>query len=364
MEFTLILPQRRKKYNHQTKIALALPLEGAFASFPTREKKGWTFEGDCARIRNQQRGKDKQTAMDSRKAAAIFENSTKRRVVKIQRCGVGIANYVFTVSAEAEKFILRCSKEAGAYQDTIYWLRRLAACEIPVPVVLWEGKYEEYSCLILSYIPGDDIGNVYGELTCGEKRQIAKEVIALQRKVAGIEVKTPAGWTWNRFVDEMLDRAEERIKWNRCFDAEKVHIIKNLRREIQEYLDQVRPTPYLDDISTKNLLIHEGKLSGVIDVDWIGLGDMLTFTALTKVALLNMDLDVKYVDDLLEEIEPSAIEYKAFVFYCLLFCVDFMGERGMRFLDKTNPVNDTIIRRLNDIFDVLVEEWNECRKYP
>lgn len=78
------------------------------------------------------------------------------------------------------------------------------------------------------------------------------------------------------------------------------------------------------------------------------------------VALLNMNFDTKYIDYLLEELHPDAAEYRAFVFYCLIYCVDFMGERGTQFLDKTIPVNDSIIRRLNDIFDILLEEWNNC----
>ena len=133
-----------------------------------------------------------------------------------------------------------------------------------------------------------------------------------------------------------------------------------MQQEIQEYLDQVRPTPYLDDISTKNLLVYEGKVSGIIDIDWMGFGDILTFVAMTRVALLNMDLDTRYIDHLLDEMQPNTMEHKAFVFYCLMFCVDFMGERGMQFLDKTIPVNESIIRRLNNIFDMLVEEWNKC----
>lgn len=159
------------------------------------------------------------------------------------------------------------------------------------------------------------------------KKQIAKEVVAIQRKVSRIDIVTDAQWTWNYVIEEMLNRAEERIKQNRYFDAAKVHIIKNLQCEIQEYLNMARSIPYLDDISTKNLLIYEGKLSGIIDIGWIGLGDMLTFAAMTKVALLNMDLDTQYVDYLLDEIRPNAIEYKAFIFYCLIFCVDFMGEK-------------------------------------
>lgn len=298
--------------------------------------------------------------MDCKEAMAIFENNTKKSVVQIERCSIGIANYVFAVSTAAEKFILRCSKERGAYEATADWLNKLSVCEIPVPVVLSKGTDGDHSFLILSYIPGDDIGTVYDELNDDEKKQIAKEVVAIQRRVSRMDIAIDREWTWNDFIDELMDRAHARIKRNRRFDTDKIHTLKKLQQEIKEYLDAVRPTPYLDDISTKNLLIYWGKVSGIIDIDWIGLGDMLTFAALTRVALLNMDLDTKYVDYLLDEIHPNAIEYKAFVFYCLLYCVDFMGERGMQFLDKEIPVNEGIVKRLNDIFDILMREWNRC----
>ena len=301
--------------------------------------------------------------MDYKNIIEIFENDTKRSVVQIERSNVGIANYVFIVSTANEKFIFRCSKDENAYKDTVYWLNKLSVCEIPIPIVLSEGKCKDYSYLILSYIRGDDIGNVYCKLNNNEKKQIAKEVVKIQRKVSRLDIRSDAEWTWNCFVDEMLNRAEERIKRKNYFDFNKIYIIKKLQQEIQEYLDKVPPAPYLDDISTKNLLIYEGNVSGIIDIDWMGFGDMLTFVAMTRVALLNMDLDTKYIDYLLDEIRPNTIEYKAFIFYCLIYCVDFMGERGMQFLDKTIPVNENIIKRLNDIFDFLMEEWNKyCKR--
>lgn len=296
--------------------------------------------------------------MNYKEATILFENSTKQRVVQIERCSVGLANYVFIVSTAAGKFILRCSKDKDAYKAAVCWMKKLSVCEIPIPVVLSEGRYRDYFYLILSYIPGDDIGNVYCKLNDNEKKQIAREVVAIQRKISEIAIPSDAAWTWNRFIDEMLNRAEDRIKRKHYFDVSKIYVIKRLQPEIQKYLDQVKPTPYLDDISTKNLLIHEGRLSGIIDIDWMGTGDMLTFVALTKVALLNMDQDTRYVDFLLDEIHPDTTEYKAFLFYCLIYCVDFMGERGMQFLDKTIPVNENIIQKLNDIFDFLMKEWS------
>ena len=162
--------------------------------------------------------------MDYKDAIAIFENNTKRSVFQIERCSVGIANYVFIVSTANEKFILRCSKDENAYKDTVYWLNRLSVCEIPIPIVLSEGKYKDYSYLILSYIRGDDIGNVYCKLNDSEKKQIAKEVVKIQRKVSRLDIQADTEWTWNCFIDEMLNRAEERIKRKNYFDFNKIYM--------------------------------------------------------------------------------------------------------------------------------------------
>ncbi len=63
-----------------------------------------------------------------------------------------------------------------------------------------------------------------------------------------MDIATDREWTWNDFIDELMDRAHARIKRNRRFDTDKIHTLKKLQQEIKEYLDAVRPTPYLDDI--------------------------------------------------------------------------------------------------------------------
>lgn len=79
------------------------------------------------------------------------------------------------------------------------------------------------------------------------------------------------GWSWNSFVDGMLERAYEMISVNNYFDVSKVKEIKNMQKELQAYISSIKPIPYLDDISTKNLLINNGHVSSVIDIDWMGL---------------------------------------------------------------------------------------------
>ena len=47
------------------------------------------------------------------------------------------------------------------------------------------------------------------------KKQIAKEVVKIQRKVSRLDIHADMEWTWNCFVDKMLNRAEKRIKKER-----------------------------------------------------------------------------------------------------------------------------------------------------
>ena len=281
----------------------------------------------------------------------------------IERCAVGHGNYVYIVELADGKVVVRCSEEIGAYKDTIYWLEKLETIDIPVPRVLGKGMFESYEYLILTYFEGRDIGLVYTELTAGEKREIAKTVVEIQKKLSELQLEDiPEDWSWKDvFVDDMLTRAKERIIANGCyFDPEKVERLIEAAKEpeLADYFASIKPIAYLDDISTKNLLIHEGRVTGVIDIDWMGEGDKLTFAAMTKMALMNMGCDTDYVTYLLNEMHLNEVEKKAFAFYTLLYCVDFMGERGMRFMDKQVPVSEEIVETMNGIYEKLWEEYH------
>lgn len=298
--------------------------------------------------------------MNSDIISEIFFSCFNKMPQKTERCAVGIGNYVYIVKCDDIKYIIRCSKDNNAYEDTVYWLKRLSVLDIPVPKVLFCGQYQKYSYLILNYIDGKDIGLVYRDLTEAEKREIARDVIKIQRKVSRLPLENSSDvWSWVHFVDDMLERADKLIARNGYFDSQKVRQLKEQKVFLEEYFAQVKPAAYLDDISTKNLLIRNGRISGIIDIDWIGIGDDLTFIALTYVALLNMECETDYVEYLLKEKGCNASEMKAFYFYSLLFCVDFMGERGTQFGDKKIEVNEEIIKRLDRIYEMLWEKWCE-----
>ena len=46
-----------------------------------------------------------------------------------------------------------------------------------------------------------------------------------------------------------------------------------LVEKYSEYFEKIEPKAFLDDVSNKNLIIHNGDISGIIDLDWMGFGD-------------------------------------------------------------------------------------------
>ena len=298
--------------------------------------------------------------MNEEKIAKLCIDYFEEKPKNITRCAVGQGNYVYIVEFAKQKVVVRCSEEQEAYKDTIYWMERLATIDIPVPRILEKGTFGEFEYLILSYFEGQDIGIVYSDLTAAEKMEIARTVVDIQNKVSTVQLEDiPADWTWKAsFVEDILLRAKERILANGCyFDTEKVERLMMEAESLGDYFDNIRPVAYLDDISTKNVLIHEGRMTGIIDIDWMGVGDKLTYAAMTYMALLNMGCDTDYVTYLLKEMKVTEEEKRAFAFYSLVFCVDFMGERGMCFMDKQVPVSPQIIEHMNGIYEKLWKEY-------
>ena len=273
----------------------------------------------------------------------------KITITNIQRLTVGQGNYVFLIISDKDRFVIRLSQ--NSYEESIRLLNLITSVGVNVPKTIYSGQYNNYNYMICSFIEGKDIGLVYDKLTDEEKRTIAKEVIAIQNKVSNI---SPFGQcSMLDWVNHLLERSRHRIKANGYFDTAKVDEIEKLTPLFEPYFLSLSPVVYLDDISTKNLMIHEGHVSGVVDIDWLECGDPLTFVSLTNVALLDMGYDTDYVKYLLYELNINELEYKVFHFYSLLYCVDFMGERGSTFNDKTIEVNEDIVYKLNNIFSHL-----------
>lgn len=302
----------------------------------------------------------RKTMIDESLAIEIAENVFGQKPEKIERAGVGIANYVYLIECRGTRYVLRLNNEGNDYSETARLLASAEKAGMPVSHVEASGFYKGANYIALTYISGQDLGIVYNKLSPQDKRNIARETVKLQKCAASIQCAEKPR-VWYNFIFEMLDQAEERIKSGGYFNNEKAAQLKTEAQKLMQYFSALKPVPYLDDISTKNLLIDGGHVSGVIDIDEIGYGDALTYIALMRVALLNMGYDDDICNFILDEMNADNPQRRAEVFYCLLYCTDFMGERGMTFNGKKVEVNPNVVSRLNSLYGSFWQKWQNIQ---
>src|SRR5262249_39750933 len=145
--------------------------------------------------------------------------------------------------------------------------------------------------------------------------------------------------SWLAVVLAELERSRARILAAGVVDARHVERVGRCIQASTPYLRTVQPRPFLDDLTTKNVLVHEGRLSGVVDTDCVCFGDPLFTPALTWMALLSQHLATDYLDYWRVQLRLTDEQEKALRLYAAVFCLNFLGELGQRFnQDEVAPV--------------------------
>lgn len=299
----------------------------------------------------------------------IYDDVFHAKPTEIIRNTEGLAGYVYTVVFNDTKYVIKISDDKNLILGSTYWLNKVKDLDIPTPCVIAENLVNAPYYFVMSFIPGKDLGLVYSSLLKSEKKIIAKKIIGFQKEIKKLPMAKGFGSlnsyedsenicsSWEESLLNDINRAEEAIINNGIFSVEHVLKLKKIMLNFKEYFSSVKPVPFLDDITTKNVLIHEGKLSGIIDLDWISFGDEVLFLGLVTMALLSMKADLDYADYLKYEMNLNEMQERALKFYILMFCVIFMSEKGMCF-NQAEPmkVSEEEKMLLQEIFNRYYEK--------
>ncbi len=233
-------------------------------------------------------------------------------VLSIARFPTGLCHYVYDVITDDGRGVvvrLASPSTRAALTGGIYWHPRLRAAGVPLPALLHAGTDPSgaFAYMLLSRLPGCDLSLAYADLTPQHTRALAAEIVSIQRRIGAMPAASGFGFarsyddpcllaTWLDVVLADLQRSEDRMRSSGLVDAKHVVRVRERVRAIAPYLLAVQPTPFLDDITTKYVLIHDGALSGIVDTDAVCFGDPLFTLALTTMALLAAGHDTQYTD--------------------------------------------------------------------
>jgi Phosphotransferase enzyme family len=148
-----------------------------------------------------------------------------------------------------------------------------------------------------------------------------------------------------------IDRARRWMRGAGVVDPTIADRVERAAARFADYFAAIPPRPFLDDTTTKNVLVSDGRLSGIVDVDCVCYGDRLFPIALTRASLRNAGHEADYTDDWLDLLAPTAQQRAAVAVYTALFCSMFLGEIGQTFNREREPVEPERIARLCGILE-------------
>lgn len=286
----------------------------------------------------------------------------------IVRFTVGSCFYVYDIVTEHGRRVvarLATAETRDTLAGGVYWHPHLRGVGAPLPALLHAdlAPASGFPYMLLERLPGADLGQVYDQLSPAQRRTLASEIVALQRAVATLPQASGYGFacsyedaslraSWLDVVQGDLERSRRRIAAVGAVSLAPVARVGERVLAMADYLRAVEPVAFLDDTTTKNVIVHAGALSGVVDTDVVCFGDPLFPLALTRLALLAHDMDVAYADDWRDLLALSLDQRRALALYIAVFAVGFMSELGQRFnRDEPIPVDRAYLRRLEAILD-------------
>lgn len=287
-------------------------------------------------------------------AKSMLEAWANQPVIRIERFTTGNHHYVYdAILADRSPVVIRMAipSEKSAMIGAFEWNTTLRELGIPVAKLLFSNLDFTFPYLILDRLKGKDLGFTIDQMADEDLKTLATQLMGYQKTVAklpygnrfgySISHDTANGHSWKAVLNQIIDRSEKRITDTGFVNTSNVTKVRNLFEHCDSKLSLSHPTPFLHDITTKNVIIHNGKLSGIVDVDDLCYGDPLFHIGLTQMAVLSQNSNVKYIQFLLSAFGDFSSDLLRL--YTAICCLDFLSELGQPF--NGNIIAATVDRK-------------------
>lgn len=304
---------------------------------------------------------------DARKVAVSHLGSSD---CTIRRYPTGLCHYVYEVVPKDEKpFVVRMSRSdlGGMLRSAQYWSDVLRPMGVPLPATLAANFDAQFPYMILERLDGRDLGEVYATLTPAIRKQAAQSVASWQLIAASLPEARGFGYaasfddpqllsSWAEVLDSQMNRTRAWMQTGGVGQLSMVDRVQELIHQERAYLDDIKPRPFLHDTTTKNVLVSERGVHGVVDIDDVCFGDRLYVLSLTNMAFISMRLDMDYITYWREAWNLSSLQEKMLRLYTAAHCACFISELGLGFNKAAAPVDQERKLLLEETFEALVSQ--------
>ncbi len=290
---------------------------------------------------------------------------------EIERKTIGICNEVYELKYSTESYILRMNKEKEWIYGTHKFLPLFKILQIKTPEIISEdySKREFPFCYqILTKLEGEDMGLVIDGLTRPELTNIAHEISSIFDKFNALPTAPSFGGLTglneshcDNYLESLIEKKEDilrRTANTQVINQQLIDIYDSLLERYRDYFLHQRPSFYYDDLCTKNVMIHEGKFNGLVDLDFLLKGDYLEAVGRMKACWLGQEAGEYYIREIVQLQQLDQLQQEMIKVYAIFNLIGWTSEAGVKFnANTTSEINWARVednrRKILDIYESI-----------
>ncbi len=271
----------------------------------------------------------------------------------VARMENGICNEVYSVAIDDREYIFRLNTEPRFMLGSRNHIPLFRSKGILVPEILAEDYSKSWlpvAFQIQNKLPGRDIDEVIETLSDDELRTIAGEVANVFRQLSSVPNNGKFGVLWGDDKDLVdswsaeVARVTNVVKgWGKqtgVLNEKLERVLSYINSEYKNYFDRIRPYTYFGDIAGKNVMVHEGKFSGLVDLDSLAQGDPLEAIGRIKANWYGTHHGTVYSNAVMDALGLPEPQRKIVTMYALLNRTFWTLENGVQFNANTRRTVD------------------------
>lgn len=269
--------------------------------------------------------------------------------LEIERKTIGICNEVYELKYKASSYILRMNRVPDHLYGTYKFLPLYKKLTIKTPDILAEdySKSEFPFCYqIQNKIPGKDLGLVIEELSPEQLKGIAKEVSSILDKFNNL----PDSLDWEGKAEMEKERPENVLegfeRWRRAIGereeacghigSEVIEIYDRLLEQYKDYFLSIESKWYYDDICSKNVMVHQGEFTGLVDLDFLCRGDYLEAIGRMIAVWYGQENGEIYIEEIIRLQKLDAFQRNIIKVYAIFNLTLWLSEAGIKYNENTS----------------------------
>lgn len=283
----------------------------------------------------------------------IVEKELGERARSVRRMTAGIANEVYAVTLPSREVIVRLNADSASMRGAEEHIRLFRSLGIAVPEMLasdYSKSASRFAYQIQSKLDGTDIGHVIATLSEDQLRAVAREIAAIVRKLEPLPTSGRFGWTgggkeatfmtWPDLLKDMGAQVAERAAATHVVSDRHLRAMGALLASYLPYFSRVASVFYYDDMSSKNVMVRDGRFAGLVDLDTVAFGDPLEGVGRIEASWYGTQHGRIYARALMAELDLAPEERTMVSVYAVLNRIYWLSERGIKFNANTSAAID------------------------